>query len=447
MKRLENVLFGSLYDPIEFGKEDEEKVQDEAETGSAMYFVRDDKNSHGDGYPRRFSPFGEDLHTNVCSINNEDVSLSLLQRSLLLPTLDFSFFFSLCMRSQKYVRDAGGFAGVNPPMPKLAQVAAPSGTLTALLWANVGSRIALNGSGSCAHSLGDGEGRRHTQNIGMDTERLVPPLPSPLPSLYFVDPSANSMLSINEDDAQFSEESDYEGETWQKKPAWVDEEEGNTIVNIAKVNRVGPVDSRSRDGDPHDGSSDEETGAVVARGHEDVEAVDDILRTDEDLVVKSSAKLSPGLLEFSRLVDANAEDSSNGPINSVQFHRNAQFLLVAGEEESLEFFEVLPDPSTIAFVGNEGYILLVSSKTKELIGTLKMNGTVRSLAFANGGKQLLSSGGDGQVYHWDLRTRMSIHKAGCINDTALCTSPDGAFFAAGSDSGMVNNYNRVEFIG
>ncbi|KAK9177963.1 hypothetical protein WN943_027153 [Citrus x changshan-huyou] len=320
---------------------------------------------------------------------------------------------------------------------------------------------------------GDREGRRHTQNIGMDTERLVPPLPSPLPSLYFVDPSANSMLSINEDDAQFSEESDYEGETWQKKPAWVDEEEGNTIVNIAKVNRVGPVDSRSRDGDPHDGSSDEETGAVVARGHEDVEAVDDILRTDEDLVVKSSAKLSPGLLEFSRLVDANAEDSSNGPINSVQFHRNAQFLLViiAGrrkffysldlvkakvgkigplvgrEEESLEFFEVLPDPSTIAFVGNEGYILLVSSKTKELIGTLKMNGTVRSLAFANGGKQLLSSGGDGQVYHWDLRTRMSIHKAGCINDTALCTSPDGAFFAAGSDSGMVNNYNRVEFIG
>ena len=85
---------------------------------------------------------------------------------------------------------------------------------------------------------GDREGRRHTQNIGMDTERLVPPLPSPLPSLYFVDPSANSMLSINEDDAQFSEESDYEGETWQKKPAWVDEEEGNTIVNIAKVNRL-----------------------------------------------------------------------------------------------------------------------------------------------------------------------------------------------------------------
>ena len=84
--------------------------------------------------------------------------------------------------------------------------------------------------------------------------------------------------------------------------------------------------------------------------------------------------------------------------------------LVGREEKSLEVFEVSPDSQTIAFVGNEGYILLVSTKTKELIGTLKMNGTVRSLAFADDGCQLLSSGGDGQVYHWDLRTRICIHK-------------------------------------
>ncbi|KAH9762475.1 putative lactoylglutathione lyase [Citrus sinensis] len=48
---------------------------------------------------------------------------------------------------RKRIRDAGGFAGVNPPMPKLAQVAAPHGTLTAASWANVGSRISRNGSG------------------------------------------------------------------------------------------------------------------------------------------------------------------------------------------------------------------------------------------------------------------------------------------------------------
>ncbi|KAE8657566.1 U3 small nucleolar RNA-associated protein 18-like protein [Hibiscus syriacus] len=104
----------------------------------------------------------------------------------------------------------------------------------------------------------------------------------------------------------------------------------------------------------------------------------------------------------------------------------------------------------IAFLGNEGYILLVSSKTKELIGTLKMNGTVRSLAFADNGNQLLSSGSDGEVYHWDLRMRTCFHKAvdeGCIKCTFLCASPNGRMFAAGSDSGIVNIYNSAEFFG
>lgn len=367
-------------------------------------------------------------------------------------------------------------------------------------------------------------------------------------SLFFVDRSANNVLSVDEDDGEVLEE-----ETKQRKAVWEDDEEAKANVNIAKVNRLrklrkeedeslisgseyvsrlraqhvklnpgtewAQLDSESRtDRYSDDESSDDENGAVVARGYKDVDAVGDLLRTNEDLVVKSSSKLLPGILEYSILTDANAEEPSNGPINSVQFHRNAQLLLTAGldrrlrffqidgkrnakiesifiddcpirkaaflpdgsqviiagrrkffysfdlvmakvdrigplvgrEEKSLEVFEVSPDSSTIAFVGNEGYILLVSSKTKELIGTLKMNGTARSLAFSEDGKQLMSSGGDGQVYHWDLRTGACFHKAvdeGCINGTALCTSPNGKLFAAGSDSGIVNIYNREEFLG
>ncbi|GLU07639.1 hypothetical protein SLE2022_245910 [Rubroshorea leprosula] len=369
-------------------------------------------------------------------------------------------------------------------------------------------------------------------------------------ALFFVDRSANNLLSAHEEDAELLEASNDGEVKSQKKAVWVDEEEEKLSVNIAKVNRLRKLrkeeddsvisgseyvsrlraqhaklnpgtdwarrDSQLRTYD--DESSDEESGVTVARGYENIEAVDDILRTDEDLVVKSSAKLLPGLLEFSKLVDANIEDPSNGPINSVQFHRNAQLLLTAGldrrvrffqidgkrntkiqsiflddcpvrkasflpdgsqviiagrrkffysfdlvkatvdkigplvgrEERSLEEFEVSPDSSLIAFVGNEGYILLVSSKTKELTGTLKMNGTARSLAFSHDGKELLSSGGDGQIYHWDLRTRTCIHKGvdeGCINGTALCTSPNGRMFAAGSDSGIVNIYRRDEFLG
>ncbi|KAI4349448.1 hypothetical protein L6164_010035 [Bauhinia variegata] len=368
--------------------------------------------------------------------------------------------------------------------------------------------------------------------------------------LFFTDRSANSVLSVYEGDADLSDGSHEDEDASQRKPAWVDEEEENSTVNIAKVNRLrklrkeedeslisgsdyvsrlraqhvklnpgtdwAQLDSRSKlDRSSDDESEDEENDVRVSHGYNDV---DDILRTNEDLVVKGSSKLLPGLLEYSRLVDANIQDPSNGPINSVQFHRNGQLLLAAGldrrlrffqidgkrntkiesifiddcpirkasflpdgsqvilsgrrkffysfdlvkakvdkigplvgrEEKSLEAFEVSPDSHTIAFVGNDGYILLISTKTKELVGTLKMNGTVRSLAFAEDGQQLLSSGGDGQVYHWDLRTRACIHKGvdeGCINGTALCTSSNGALFAAGSDSGIVNIYNREEFLG
>lgn len=370
-------------------------------------------------------------------------------------------------------------------------------------------------------------------------------------AMFFVDRLADSALSVYEGDAQLVQEGIREVEK-ERKPVWVDDEEEKTSIKIASVNRLrklrkeegedvisgstyverlraqhaklnpgtewAQIDSQGRSYSSDDEDSDEEGKHIEGYGSKDVKLVDDILQSNEDLVVKSRTKLLPGLLEYSRLVDANAFDPSNAPINSVQFHRNSQLLLVGGldkklrffqidgkrntkvqsifledfpikkasflpngsqviisgrrkffhvldlvkasvdkvgplvgrEEKSLESFEVSPDSDTIAFLGNEGYILLVSSKTKELIGTLKMNGTVRSVTFTDDGRQLLSSGGDGQIYHWDLRTRTCIHKGvdeGSINGTALCTSPNGSMFASGSDSGIVNIYNRQEFLG
>ncbi|XP_055808384.1 U3 small nucleolar RNA-associated protein 18 homolog [Solanum dulcamara] len=370
-------------------------------------------------------------------------------------------------------------------------------------------------------------------------------------AMFFVDRFADSALSVYEGDAQLVQEGIVEVEK-ERKPVWVDDEEEKTSIKIASVNRLrklrkeegedvvsgstyvqrlraqhaklnpgtewAQIDSQGRSYRSDDEDSDAEGKHIDDYGSKDVKLVDDILQSNEDLVVKSRTKLLPGLLEYSRLVDANAVDPSNAPINSVQFHRNSQLLLVGGldkklrffqidgkrntkiqsifledfpikkaaflpngsqviisgrrkffhvldlvkasvdkvgplvgrEEKSLESFEVSPDSDTIAFLGNEGYILLVSSKTKELIGTLKMNGTVRSVAFTDDGQQLLSSGGDGQIYHWDLRTRTCIHKGvdeGSINGTALCTSPNGSLFASGSDSGIVNIYNRQEFLG
>ena len=325
---------------------------------------------------------------------------------------------------------------------------------------------------------------------------------------------------------------------------WIDEEEQNLKVDVTKVNRLRKLREKTEEtiisgsnfvsrlraqhlklnpgtewarigAKCHDyNSSDDESGITAPN---DVEGKNDmnILQSTDELVTKNSSRLLPGILEFSKMIDANVEESSNGPINSVQFHRNAQLLLTAGldrrlrffqidgkrntrvesifiedcpirkasflpegsqviisgrrkffysfdlvkakidkvgpllgrEEKSLESFEVSPDSSTIAFIGNGGYILLVSSKTKNLIGTLKMNGTIRSLAFTDDGSQLLSGGGDGQIYHWDLRTRRCFHKGvddGCLTGSSLCTSH--GLFAAGSTSGIVNMYSHEEFL-
>ncbi|CAL5355664.1 unnamed protein product [Camellia sinensis] len=135
-------------------------------------------------------------------------------------------------------------------------------------------------------------------------------------------------------------------------PVWVDDKEEKASINIAKVNRLrklrkeedeivisgsayvsrlrahhvklnpgiewAQLDSQSRNYSSDDGDSDIGNAAVLASGYKDVKGVDDILRTNEDLVVKSSVKLLPGLLEYLRLVYANADDLSNAPINSVQ---------------------------------------------------------------------------------------------------------------------------------
>lgn len=359
-------------------------------------------------------------------------------------------------------------------------------------------------------------------------------------ALFRVDRSAVRQ-SVDSEDDDDEEEEEERVVVRKGEAAWEDEEEKEININIASVNRLrklrkeedeglisgseyiarlrahhaklnpgtewAKTDSGITDGD----SSDEGEGG----GDDD----DDILRTNEDLVVKTGgSKLCSGLLEYSQHADANIADPSNAPINSVQFHQNAQLLLTAGldrrlrffqidgkrntkiqsifledcpitkaaflpngsevivsgrrkyfysfdleharfdkigplvgrEEKSLESFEVSQDSKTVAFIGNEGYILLVSTKTKELTGTLKMNGSVRSLAFSDDGKQLLSSGGDGQVYVWDLRTMKCLYKGvdeGSTCGTSLCSSPNGALFASGTDRGIVNIYKKDEFLG
>jgi U3 small nucleolar RNA-associated protein 18 len=97
----------------------------------------------------------------------------------------------------------------------------------------------------------------------------------------------------------------------------------------------------------------------------------------------------------------------------------------------------------VAFTGNDGTVGLVSLLSRQLVGTVKMNGEVRCAAFDPTGVELYTAGTDGRVCIWDVRTRRCLHSfadEGCIKSTALAVSHSTA--AAASGAGIVNIHPR-----
>lgn len=84
-------------------------------------------------------------------------------------------------------------------------------------------------------------------------------------------------------------------------------------------------------------------------------------------------------------------DAISGNIQKIQS-------IVGRKERSLEKFTVSPNGDVIAFVGNDGYIILVDGKSRQWIGDLKMNGSVRAITFSEDGEYIMGSGSDGDVY-------------------------------------------------
>ncbi len=116
--------------------------------------------------------------------------------------------------------------------------------------------------------------------------------------------------------------------------------------------------------------------------------------------------------------------------------------IMGREEKSLEKFAASPDGKTIAFIGNDGYIILVDVKSKQWIADLKMNGSARALTFTPNNEFLLASGSDGDVYRFDLRTRRCVDRFS--NDDGTITSCLSASFkhlSVGAESGVVNLYS------
>ena len=114
-------------------------------------------------------------------------------------------------------------------------------------------------------------------------------------------------------------------------------------------------------------------------------------------------------------------------------------------EKSWETFASSPDGQTVALLGNDGYVVLLSARSWQVIGEVKINGAVRAVAFTPCGGYVVATGSDGDVYRWDVR----------LLDGGRCVSrfknQDGTFSASlavsnrftavGAESGVVNVYD------
>ncbi|KAJ0401934.1 hypothetical protein ATCC90586_008265 [Pythium insidiosum] len=116
------------------------------------------------------------------------------------------------------------------------------------------------------------------------------------------------------------------------------------------------------------------------------------------------------------------------------------------KERKLERFVASKSGDMLAFLGSDGYMSLLSGRSYETIGHMKMNGDVRSATFCENDRYLLSTGSDGQVYKWDVRTRKCVFRhddEGSLGNFSIAASTDGKYYATGSTSGVVNVYNNT----
>lgn len=117
---------------------------------------------------------------------------------------------------------------------------------------------------------------------------------------------------------------------------------------------------------------------------------------------------------------------------------------IGRQERSFEWSYVSPCNKYIIVLGKDGYIILLSAKTKQWVANLKMNSGVVDVAFSPSSNQLWSLGFDGSVYQWNLDTKSCLHvftDNGSILGTAISISPNEKLIAVGSSSGVVNLYD------
>ncbi|XP_060108979.1 U3 small nucleolar RNA-associated protein 18 homolog [Heteronotia binoei] len=113
------------------------------------------------------------------------------------------------------------------------------------------------------------------------------------------------------------------------------------------------------------------------------------------------------------------------------------------EEKFVRKFEVSPDGSFLLISGLSGYQHLISMKTKEFVGSMKINGRAIASSFSPDGSNIYTHSDEGEVFIWDVKSRRCLNRftdEGCLRGTCIAVSKNGHYVACGSSSGVVNLY-------
>lgn len=114
-------------------------------------------------------------------------------------------------------------------------------------------------------------------------------------------------------------------------------------------------------------------------------------------------------------------------------------------EAKVKEFSVCPEGGTLLLTGTNGYLHLLTLKTKEVVCSMKINGDVCGVAFSHDGSKVFANSEEGEVYLWDMRSSRCLNRFtddGCVKGTSIAASRNGRYLACGSQSGIVNIYSQ-----
>uniref|UniRef100_A0A3P9B750 U3 small nucleolar RNA-associated protein 18 homolog n=1 Tax=Maylandia zebra TaxID=106582 RepID=A0A3P9B750_9CICH len=114
-------------------------------------------------------------------------------------------------------------------------------------------------------------------------------------------------------------------------------------------------------------------------------------------------------------------------------------------EARVKEFSVCPEGGALLLTGTNGYLHVLTLKTKEVVRSMKINGDVSGVAFSPDGSKVFANSEDGEVYVWDMRSSRCVNRFtddGCVRGTSIATSQNGQYLACGSQSGVVNVYSQ-----